>query len=113
MTTNGKSQPINLGEQIAGMRKLLDKARANQFVGAGDVALYEVYQALDRLLAIDAKTPLRFTVESLDVEDPQLGEVTARQTRLVGDWWVNTPEKMPLSPGNVGVADRAWKEGQW
>lgn len=104
---------INVGAEVAAARKLLDKARRSGFVGAGDVALYEVFQALDRLLEIDAKTPLRFEIESLDVTDATLGEVTARQTRLVGEWWINTPKKMPLSPGNVAQQESQWQEGKW
>lgn len=90
----------NLGAEIATARKLLDRAAARGFVGAGEVALHEAYQALDRVLAIDAKTPLRFNVESADITDTEIGEVTGTQVRLVGEWWIDVPEAMPLSPGN-------------
>lgn len=95
------SAQVNLGVEIHNARALLALARSKGFVGAGEVAVAEANEILARLLAIDAKHPMRFTVETSDIVDTEVGEVTGSQSRLVGDWWTDVPEVMPLSPGVV------------
>jgi hypothetical protein len=82
----------NLSAELVTLRELLARASAYGFVGAGDVALHEVERTLDRLLAIDTRTPLRFTVEQADLTDTEFGAVTGSQTRLVGEWQVDEAE---------------------
>jgi hypothetical protein len=87
-----RTRDLYLGVELATVRKLLSKAATYGYVGAGDVALHEVNQILDGLLAIDARTPLRFTVEQADLTDTEFGAVTGTQTRLVGEWQVDEAE---------------------
>lgn len=89
----------NLGADLAVVRKLLNAAAAAGYVGAGQVAVAELTGILDHWLAVDARTPLRFTTETADLVDTELGTVTGSQSRWVSGWWIDVPETMPLSPG--------------
>lgn len=85
------SRQVNLGIEVHNARQLLALAQSKGFVGAGEVAMVEANEILDRLLAIDHQHPLRFTVETLDIVDTEIDEKTGTQSRLVGDWWADVP----------------------
>jgi hypothetical protein len=87
-----KSEQHNLGADLATVRQLLDRAAAAAYVGPGEVAMVSIAEILDRWLALDKQTPLRFTTETQELVDTEHGTVTGSQSRWVGDWWVDVPE---------------------